>query len=49
MLLSGAVLQTDYLSENGRRVPMFGRKSINGGIEWMGVPEVFRDDGPPLI
>ena len=38
---------TDYLNENGRRVPMFERKSINGSFEWMGIPDFLRTDGPP--
>ena len=38
---------TNYLTENGRRVPMFGRKLINGSFERMGVPDFLRADGPP--
>ena len=26
---------------------MFGRISINGSIEWLGVPNFLRNDGPP--
>ena len=37
----------DYLDENGRRVPMFGRKFINGSFEWIGVPDFLREYGPP--
>ena len=43
----GDCFGTDYLTENGRRVPIFGRKSINGSIEWIGVPSFLRNDGPP--
>ena len=39
--------EKDYLTENGRRVPMFGRKPINGSFEWMGAPGFLRIDGPP--
>ena len=44
----GNYFSTDYLTENGRRVPMFGRKLINGIFEWMGVPDFLRTYGPPL-
>ena len=43
----GDCFATDYLTENGRRVPMLGRKYINGSFEWMGVPDFLRTDGPP--
>ena len=43
----GDFFATDYLTENGHRVPIFGRKSINGSFEWMGVPEFLRTDGTP--
>ena len=26
---------------------MFGRYSINGSVEWLGVPDFLRNDGPP--
>ena len=39
--------KTDYFSENGRRVPIYGRKYFNGRVEWIGIPCYFRDDGPP--
>ena len=37
---------TDYLTESWRRVPMFGRNFINGSMEWIGVPDFLRTDGP---
>ena len=43
----GDYFATNYLTENGRRVPMFGRKLINGIFEWMGVPEFMRTNGTP--
>ena len=38
----------NYLTENGRRGPMFGRNLINGSFEWMCVPEFLSTNGPPL-
>ena len=38
---------TDCLTENGRRVKMFGRKLNNGSFEWMVVPDFLSTDGPP--
>ena len=38
---------TNYFAENGRRVPIFRRKSINGSVKWLGVPSFLRNDGPP--
>ena len=29
---------TDYLAENGRRVPIYSRKLIIGSVEWLGIP-----------
>ena len=37
----------NYLTENGRRGPMFGRNLINGSFEWMCVPEFLSTNGPP--
>ena len=37
---------TDYLTEIWRRVPMFGINSINGSVQWLGVPDFLRTDGP---
>ena len=28
---------TNYLTESGRRIPIFGRIYINGSVEWLGV------------
>ena len=38
---------TNYLTEDGRRIPMFGRKSINGSVEWLGVTAPLRTNGIP--
>ena len=38
---------TNYLTENGRRIPMFGVNSINGSVQWLGVPAPLRTCGPP--
>ena len=27
--------------------PFFGRKSINGSVEWLGIRDFLRNDGPP--
>ena len=35
---SGDCFHTAYATEIGRRVFIYGRKSINGSIEWLGVP-----------
>ena len=45
----GNCFSTDYLTENGHRVPMFRRKLMNGNSEWMGVPDFLRTDGPPWL
>ena len=37
---------TNYLTESGRRIPIFGRIYINGSVEWLGVPDFYRSDGP---
>ena len=39
-------IATDYLTGIWRIVPMFSSKSINGSVEWMGVPEFLRTNGP---
>ena len=39
-------LVTDFLTESWRRVPMFFRNSINIIVEWLGIPEFLRTDGP---
>ena len=43
----GNCFGTNYLAVNGHRVPMYGRKSINGSVDWLGVPTFLRNDGPP--
>ena len=35
---SGDCFRTAYATEIGRRVSIYGRKSINGSVEWLGVP-----------
>ena len=37
---------TNYLTPSWRRIPMFGVNSINGSIQWLGVPAPLRTDGP---
>ena len=39
-------LSTDYLTGSWRRVPMFCMNSINGSVEWLGVPDFLGIDGP---
>ena len=38
---------TNDLTLNWRRVPIFGRNSINGSAKWIGVPDFLRNDGQP--
>ena len=40
---------THYLTENGRRVPMFVKKPIKGSFDFLGVPDPLRNNGPPWI
>ena len=40
-------LSTDCLNPSWRRVPMFGRSSINGIVRWIGVPDFLRNNGLP--
>ena len=37
--------QTNYDTEIGRRVAIYGRKSINGSVKWLGIPAPFCDTG----
>ena len=37
---------SNYLTIIWRRVPMFGRNYINGSVEWLGVPDLLRTNGP---
>ena len=45
---SGDFFPTDYLTENERRVPMFGKKLIHGSFEWICVPDFLRANVIPL-
>ena len=38
---------TNYFTPSWRRIPMFGGNSINGSVEWLGILELLRNDGPP--
>ena len=38
---------TNYLNPTCCRIPMFGRNYINGTVEWLGIPNFPRNDGPP--
>ena len=38
---------TNNLTEDGRSIPITSRKSINGIVEWLGVPDPLRTDAPP--
>ena len=44
---SGDCFHTDYSTEEGHRVSIYGRKSINGSVEWLRIPCHSCDDGPP--
>ena len=37
---------SDYLTESGRRIPILGGISINGSVEWLGIPDFKRTGGP---
>ena len=37
---------SEYLAESGRRIPILGRISINGNVEYLGVPDFHRTGGP---
>ena len=43
----GEFFATNYLTPTWRRIPMFGSISINASVEWLGVPNFLRNDGPP--
>ena len=43
----GECFATDHLNPTWRRIPIFGRNYINGSVEWIGVPDLPRNDGPP--
>ena len=38
---------TDCLTPTWSSIPMFGRNYINGIVEWIGVPDLMSNDGPP--
>ena len=38
---------TNYVTPSWLRVHTFGRNSINGSVEWLGVTDLLRNDGPP--
>ena len=38
---------THYLTPSCRGIPIFGVNSNNGSIQWFGVPDFLRTDGPP--
>ena len=40
------VFTSGYLTVNGRRIPIFGRISINGSVELLGVPDFHRTNRP---
>ena len=46
---SGDCFHTDYFAEEGRRFSIYGRKSINGIVKWLGIPRPSCDYGPPWI
>ena len=37
---------SDYLAENGRRIPILGQISINGSVEYLGIPDFHRTSEP---
>ena len=39
--LSGYYFQTYYITEEARRVTIFGQRSINTSVEWLGTPIPF--------
>ena len=40
----GDYFQTDY-STVGRKGPIYGQRSINGSVEWIGIPAPFCNTG----
>ena len=38
---------TGYLTPSWRKIPMFGVNIINGSVQWLGIPDLLRTDGPP--
>ena len=45
---AGVVLQSlsNYLTENGCRIPILGKISINESVEYLGIPDFHRTGGP---
>ena len=43
----GECFAINYLTPTWCRIPMFGRNYINGSVEWIGFPNLLRNDGPP--
>ena len=43
----GESFAINYLNPTWRTIPMFGRNYINGSVEWLGIPNFLRNDGPP--
>ena len=39
-------LSSNYFTISGRRIPIFGRISIIGSVEYLGVPDFHRTGGP---
>ena len=40
---------TNYLAENRRRIPIIGKISINGNVQFLGIPDFVRGSGLPFI
>ena len=39
-------LSSNYLTENGRRIPIIGQIPINGVVKYLGIPDFHRTSGP---
>ena len=44
-----AKFTTNYLTSSWLRIPMFGVNSVNGSVQWLGVPPPLRNDAPPWV
>ena len=42
---SGDCIQTNYSTEVGRRVAIYGQRFINGSVKWLVVPDPFFNTG----
>ena len=40
---------TNYLAESGHRIPIIGKISINGSVQFLGIPDFVRDSGFSFI